>query len=102
MDSIVQGVARSRTRLSDFHFHFQVALGICEFSFGKTLTVFLFIVGLKMFRFIQCNHWVEKRCVNLSDNKLSSGTDYAVYSTSLLVTEIVTVLLGAQDNNFSP
>ena len=42
MDSIVQGVARSRTRLSDFHFHFQVALGICEFSFGKTLTVFLF------------------------------------------------------------
>lgn len=55
-----------------------------------------------MFRFIQRNHQVEKRCINLSDNKLSSGTDYTVYPTILLVTEIVKVLLGAQDNNFPP
>ena len=29
MDSIVRGVAKSQTRLSDFHFHFQVQLSKC-------------------------------------------------------------------------
>ena len=55
-----------------------------------------------MLRFIQYDHWVENGSINLSDNKCPSGTVYAVYSTILLVTEIVKVLLGTQDNHLPP
>ena len=52
MDCIVHGVAKSRTQLSDFHFHFHLFITIKNFFEGRG-GVFFFFLGF---------HFLEEIC----------------------------------------
>ena len=47
MDSVVHGVARSRTRLSDFHFHLTVLTPPCLYHIAYTAVIYILLIVTK-------------------------------------------------------
>ena len=66
MDCIVHGVAKSRTQLSDFHFHFVTCLGMLKNLLPPKLAIdlpLIDIVKAKSRRFINLDSIILKFCV---------------------------------------